>query len=296
MSTSKRTPGTSNPGVSNMAMIAGEVIAHDGDRTAAIKHLQATSTAAKRDTILKFTDWRGQERTLVYNDHDQEYDELEPPIERTDTVSNIDSFTELVVAEAERRKNKTGEFMNVIFTEAGATFIADTNDRRDVYHYARKPSAQWKALTARLGVKQNHRDFIVWLQSLQPSIAEFSAVLQAFRSLQLNRSAKMISEPMLVDGAKGASYEVKLDVKSGGSASASIPQTIGVKLPFARGDQREYEFDVQIDIDGGEGDAPIITAYAPAVEVIKEKAIVDEMADFDDRTHQLPKLTNLVNF
>ena len=262
---------------------------------AAIAHIQNTSTAMKREAVVRFTDTRGQERIYLYDDNDGSYDEVDPYRPKSDTVSNIESFITLVKAEALRRNNTTGERMNVIFTDTGATLIADTDDRRDVYTYTRKPSAQWRTLISQLGKEQNHRAFIIWLQSLQPSIEDFPNVLAAFRSLQLNRSAKMVSDPLLVDGSKGASYEVRLDVKSG-SAVANIPQTITVKLPFARGDEREYSFDVQIDINGGEGDAPLITAMAPAVEVIKEQAIVDEMTDFAAKTADLSGLTNLVNF
>lgn len=269
---------------------------HDGsDLAAAIAHIQNTSAAAKREAVVRFNDARGQERIFIYDDSAGDYKELDPYKAKSDTVSNIESFITLVTAEAKRRNNADGSRMNVIFSDVGATFIADTDDRRDVYKYERKHSAQWRALTAKLGQKQNHRDFIVWLQTLQPSIEDYATVLAAFRSLQLNRSAKMVSDPLLVDGSKGVVYEMKLDVKSG-SAVATIPQAIKVKLPFARGDEREYEFEVQIDIDGGEGDAPIITAFAPAVEVIKETAIVDELEDFASKTTSLPELTKLVNF
>lgn len=271
----------------------------------AIAHIQNTSAAAVLKPELRVVDTRGNDRVFIFNYAEEKYEELDPYKAKTDTVSNINSFITLVNAEARRRNNGTGENMNVIFTEQGATFIADTDDRRDIYKYERKNSAQWQRLTSMLNKPQRHAPFLLWLQQLEPSLQiepngsdpgqNFSDLFGAFRSLQVSSAAKIKSEPMIVNGSKGSSIEFQLDVK-GGTASIAIPQSFRVKLPFARGDEREYEFEVQIDVNAVDGEAFTITAIAPAVEVIREQAIVDEMEDFAARTTSLSDLTNLVNF
>ncbi len=270
----------------------------------AIAHIQNTSAAALRQPELRVKDVRGVERVFIYDYANDTYNELDPYKPKSDTVSNIESFITLVNAEARRRgvagakatdDSVDGSKMNIIFTERGATFIPDVDDRRDIYSYERKNSAQWVRLLSMLGKPQKHAPFLLWLQQLEPSIVDYANVFAAYRSLQVSNAAKIKSEPLLVNGSKGGSIEFQLDVK-GGTAAIAIPQGFGVKLPFARGDQREYEFEVQIDVNVGDGESFSITALAPAVDVIKEQAIVDEMQDFAEATKNIKNLTNLVNF
>jgi len=289
---------------------------------AAILHIQDTSAAAKRQAVITLSDGSG--RVLVYNDGEKKYDDLARYVVKSDTVSNIESFADMVIAEAQRRGQKnhvagsvegddgynpnSGEFMNVIFTERGATFIADTNDRRDVFYYQRKPSVHWELLVNALDKQMAHKAFLIWLEKLRPIIGTvgpqgqfqpaYNDIASAFRALRLSQSSKMLSEPLLNDGgAKGSTIEFKLEVRGqAGGVDVQIPQLIPVSVQFARGDKRRYEFDVAIDINGGEGDQPIITPYAPAVTAIQEQAIIDEMMEFDAATQQLPKLLNVVNF
>lgn len=280
-----------------------------GNITEAIKHIQQTSTAATREAVITLpSDPSG--RVYVFNDGSQQYEAYETYVRKADTVSNIDSFIDLVVAEAKRRALQAdssakamagsdvpdGEFMNVIFSDKGAVFTPDTRDRRDQFIYQRKLSVQWHALLAGLGKKMGHKDFLLWLQSIQPCIPDYAMVMMAFRTITVARKGKLVSDPLLVDGAKGGSYEFSLEVKAGVTTTASIPENFLVKVPYARGDAHTYEFEVRIDVDGGEGQEPTISAYAPAVPMIVDQAISDEMKDFDDRTHELPKLLCMVNY
>lgn len=279
-----------------------------GNLAQAIALIQGTSTASKREAILNFFDSRrSEQRYFLYDDSEQCYDEIDPYEPKSDTVSNVESFTDLVLAEAERRSNATGDKMNVIFTDTGATFIANTDDRRDVYTYVRKPSIHWKILTEGLDKAMPHKQFLVWLEKLRPVIgtindgkivSSYNEVAAAFRALRLSQSSKMLSDPMLNEqGTKGSAFEFKLEVRGqAGGVDVQIPQLIPVSIQFARGDSRLYEFDIAIDINGGEGQVPVITPYAPAVESIKEQAIIDEMEEFDGKTAPLTKLLNLVNF
>lgn len=278
----------------------------------AIAYLQETSAAARRDALIRFTDRFGDDRQFIYSDAKREYVDVDPHVAVSDTVSNIESFANLVVAEAERRGGgkagdpQAGEGMNVIFTADGATFFPDTDDRRDVYKYVRQPSTAFKTLIDGLGRAWPHHQFLVWLEKLRTVIGTtdndvFTShapdIIVAFRALKLSKTSKMVSEPILLDGVKGGSFEFKLEVKGVvGGVDVKIPQSFPVSIQFARGDQRRYEFDVLIDINGGEGDSPTITPYAPAVEGIREAAIVDEMREFEETTKQLPKLLCLVNY
>lgn len=267
----------------------------------AIVHIQDTSAAAKRDHLVTVDDQYGDTLTFLYNDGDKEYDEIDAYIPKSDTVSNVASFIRLVQAEAGRRLFTGGEDANIIFTSDGAYFTPTVHDRRDVYHYRRQLSVQWRALAEGLNKKMKHAEFILWLQKNRPSLGDaFGDVYQAFRVLSLNRASKLVSSPTLKDGQKGGSFEVQLEVKSGnaagGSATTMIPEQITFTVPFARGDERTYAVPVLIDLDGQEGETPTIIAYAPELDIIRDKAIMDEMAEFTQAITDLPKLAVLLNF
>lgn len=274
-----------------------------------IQHIQETSTAAKRQALITLDDGSG--RRFLYNDRDQKYDPIDPWVKKADTVSNIESFIDLVLAEAARRDNATGERMNVIFSDTGAILIPNTDDRRDLFTYVRKPSIHWKTLTDGLDEAMPHKQFLTWLESLRPIIgidtgtpdkpqfvSQYAEIAAAFRVLRLSTRAKMLSEPLLNDaGTKGSTIDFKIEVAGvAGGVDVKIPQSFPVLVQFARGDKRKYAFDVMVDINPGPNETPVITPYAAAVDAVSEQAVVDEMEEFEQATGDLPKLLNLVNF
>jgi hypothetical protein len=273
-----------------------------GSLPQAIAHIQDTSTAAKRDALVTLVDGR----QFIYSDKEQEYAEIERFVKFEGSVSTVESFAELVVEYAKRFETKaqgktaaaaikpTGRNQTVTFTSKGATYSPDDEDRRHLFTYNRVLSQQWNAL---VGKSMFHKDFIRALQTLSPSIVDYSLVLASFRKLTVSKDVKLVSEPVLNDsGDSNNGYNVQLSVK-GGTSETTLPSMITAKVQFARGGAATYDVPIDVDLSDREG-VPVITLYAQTLAAIADQAVLDEMKFFDEQMDAtgLKELLTVVNF
>jgi len=272
------------------------------DLTEAIQHIQETATAHEREAILNLEDGR----KFIYDDAEQRYEAIERFVKFEGSVSTVESFGELVVEYAQRFEQKaagdpdvkpTGRNQTVTFTSDGAWYSPDDDDRRHKFTYKRVPSQQWNALKAALNRPMSHKDLIRTLQTLSPSIENYALVITAFRRLIVSKDVKLASEPILnAEGQSGNAYSILLSVK-GGTTETTLPSTLDVKLQFARGSEATYIVPVEVDLTEKD-DIPVITLFAPTLDAIADKAVLDEMRFFDERMDRsgLTDLLMVVNF
>lgn len=263
------------------------------DLTAAIKHIQDTSTAAEREAFVTLSDGR----TFLYDDSALKYSEIERFVKQEGAVSTVESLAELVVEYADRMKRKTGKGMTVTFTASGAAFSPDDADRRHLFKYQRVLSQQWQALTAAIGKPMWHKDLIRLLQSLSPSIASYPLVMASFRRLVVSKDVRLTSEPTLNDrGDSNNGYNVQLSMK-GGTSETTLPSALTLKLQYARASSAYYEIPVEVDLTEKEG-VPVITLFAPLLAAIADQAVLDEMKLFEETmdVSGVTELLAVVNF
>jgi hypothetical protein len=259
----------------------------------AIAHIQETSTSENRDALLTLADGR----VFLYNDNEQEYAEIDRFVKKEGSVSTVESFAELVVEYAKREGKPTGEDQTVTFTTAGATYSPDDDDRRHLFTYRRVLSQQWQALRAVLGKPLTHKELIRTLQSLSPSIADYTLVLTAFRRLTISKDVKLVSEPVLNEsGDSNNGYNVQLSVK-GGTSETTLPSALTARVQYARGGEATYEVPIEVDLSDRDG-VPVISLFAPLIDAIADKAVLDEMKFFDEQMAAtgLKDLLIVINF
>jgi len=260
-----------------------------------------------RPAILKAEDGSG--RLFKYDDAAQIYVELERYVNRSRSVSNIESFAQMVLEEARRAgadetsghiDRGAGDRMTVIFGKDGAVFHLDDRDGRTAFHYQREISWQWQALQEAAKPRE-HLDFIRLLQKLRPSIVEYRRVLLEFRKVSFSQSVRVDSAPTLENGKAGLVHELEVHAKgNSGPTKVNLPSSIHLVLPFAQGSEKQFktEAEVAIELAGGNGDQKRIVfslTFADSFS-LKEEAIAHEVAWFREKTASLTRLSILEDY
>lgn len=244
-----------------------------------------------REPILKRED-----ETYLYDDEKHVYNKLERIVKQTASVSNIESFTALVIEWLRRQSLSgpngeptgnppispfVGDFATVVFSRTGATFSLDDRIQYDVFTYKRTLSDQWVALTGGLALRP-HGDFLRLLQLLRPSIGEnFPKIFREFAKLQMDSKTRVTSSPILTEGRAGIELSVEVQLASGASQKSSIPGELSLTMPFAQGSATTYTFSVEVDANLEEEQKKFLLGLVFADQKnIEEKAIADEVASF----------------
>lgn len=259
----------------------------------AIEYLVGFATT-KREPELKLADGSG--RRWIFNDSEGYYLPIERYVKRERCVSNVESFAAMVLEEARRAKSD-GDWMTVIFGQAGALFHLDDRDGRATFAYSRELAPQWKTLvTAPTDVE--HKEFIRLLQRLRPSIVEYPFILQQFRKISFGSGLKVESAPILTEGKAGLQFALELTAANA-TTKAALPAAIALKVPYSRGSSQTYDVDAEVSIDLEE-DGPkksfVFSLLFPDREVIEEQAVSDEVSWFKEKTAGLVNLSILEDY
>ncbi len=234
------------------------------------KIVQAERPAAE---VLELKDGSG--RRYLYNAPTRQYDEIERWAGRTGVVSNVESLVALAVDEMRLRAAEKPPSARIIMVNGGAVFVPDIVDIREQFSYRRKLSDQWTTLGALVARQPStHKEFARALQGLRPSIPGYSALALAYRSIALDGSTKVLSEPILTRGTKGNSYEFRVSVK-GGETGAELPVEIPMRMPVVKGSVQEYEFTAEVDVDFNEGEVSF-SLVVPGLQQIVQQVEDDE--------------------
>jgi hypothetical protein len=223
----------------------------------AIKQIEALAKQANalpQSLMLKADDGSG--RMWRWDPKTKNYVPLERWPGRSGNVSNIQSLVLLAGDEAVLR-SKTGKMedapaMRITMTAGGAEFVPDVVDGREKFTYRRKLSPQWEALKQIVGAgAQPHKAFVRALQRLRPSVTGYADLARAFRSISLEGSTRVLSEPVLKRGAMGNAYEVRVQVR-GGETEAELPTEIPLSMAIAKGSPATYGLVAEVDIEWDE--------------------------------------------
>lgn len=247
--------------------------------------------ANKRESAITLQDGSG--RQFIYNDQKKAYDEIKRVVVLKRSVSNIESFAAAVLEECRRRQRYEGEGATVVFTQGGGWFSPDDAQDLDRWTYGREASPQWTLVTDRHGY--GHKDFLVLLQKLRPSL-KHTSVIADFRRLDFEATTNLTSQPVMIDGKGGSAFAVKFTAKSGQEGQTAVPSEIALAMEFARGSLNRVEITGQIDIWLDDKKSLKFSLSFPDRETVQEEAIALEVAWFREQVKALPRLLILEDY
>lgn len=263
-----------------------------------IEKLESMARRAVRPATIQ-----DEHRRFIYNDADGCYQLIERVVRQQGEVANVECLVDLVLEEARRRENPTGEWMTVTFGGCGAHFSPNDQERLDNYTYQRVLSPEWKKIREALGKPMKHVEFLRLLQSLRGVLVNAGTVIRAFRAVDVSRVARFASSPTLQEGKASVGLAIDLLVKmqGGGETTArlELPENIGFVLPFARGGDRKWELNAEVFIEvarEGEKETLNFGFLVPDIEAVERDARELEVEEFRVATQSLPRLLVLENF
>lgn len=263
-----------------------------------IDKIREISVAAGRPTTIV-----PDHRTFLYRPDLDKYEELPRVVKQGGQVANVACLTALVLEEARRRNNFDGEWMTVIFTDTGAAFSPDDQERLDGYTYQRVLAPEWKTIRDFNGKVMKHAEFLRLLQSLRWCILGAASVIRAFRSVDVSRVARIASSPTMVDGKAGVALAVEIVAKMQGGgetqASQQLPGELHLNIPFARGDEYQPLVEAEVVVEmarDGEKDVVLFGFIVPDLAAIERNAKAAEVARFREGLKSLPRVLVLENF
>lgn len=198
--------------------------------------------------------------------------------DRKRTVSSIESFVDVILEEAKRRDNKTGEFMTVILNNEGGYFYVDDKDRiqEDLWKFERQTSASYAAFCRGIHQEMNHQKFLRFLQSMKPAIEGYQEVFKAFRRVQLDASSSMASSPIMENGEAGNSLSFQVKAANGTTKNV-LPSEIVFAMPVVRGSNVIHTFKAETDVSISQDKKEIVFSLAfPGLELLKEEILSEE--------------------
>jgi hypothetical protein len=226
----------------------------------------------------------GRPEVFLLDPTTRKYSRLDPrfPPSLNRSVSNSEALLAVVVEEARRRKNATGNQMTVIFTEEGGTFSTDdTNrDNADGWDYERKHSKQLKALTSVLDKTLDHPGLLRAMSSLRTIVCGFQAIYAAMRKVRISKGMEIMSTPRVTDGESGVMVNVafRIEGQAQGQA-ATFPGEFQVELPMVSLATRKYQIDIEVDSFTRDKEL-VFQLRAPALGAMMVQAILDEIDTF----------------
>lgn len=241
-------------------------------------------------------------RIYIRDDETDGYNEVERFVHRKRQVSNIESFTSMVIEEARRSDDgKEGDWMTVVFNQRGGQLHLDDRDGRQVFEFVRELAPQWQLLAAQEKAEpMEHAEFLRLLKRLRPSILEFPRVIGDFSKVSFHKGMQIDSSPELREGRAGMAYNVQVTAGAAGKLETALPAELDLELPFARGSRQKYRMKADISIDLDEDDAGkdklFFGLLVPDLPTIEEQAIADEVTYFRSQVPALPRLHVLEDY
>ena len=174
------------------------------------------------------------------------YELLLPGYKRS--VSDVDSLIAVVIEEAKRAGNATGEFMTVSIRKNGAYFHPDDRKRVDTWEFLRQESEPFKALANKLNSPMNHKQFMTFLTRMRPYLGEsFSEVFRDYRRVNTETATSASSSPVLVDGGTKEDFCYEITFKDAGKQP--LRASFWLRLPYVAMDVESRWLDVRVDVE-----------------------------------------------
>lgn len=216
------------------------------------------------------------------------------PPARTRSVSNAEALLLVVIEEAKRRENTTGNFMTVIFNQLGGTFCTDdkNRDNMDTWDFSRKISKQFEVLKSVIDKTFDHTDLLRAMSLLRYSVVNFHEVYNAMRQVRVDKKAMIQSQPRLKNGQAGSeiAFSFQIEGETDGVQKALFPAEFVVDMPLVSMSSKNYQ--IQIEVEAWVDDKSLKFALrASGVSSVFTNAVLEEISKFTaDAKKALPDL------
>ena len=232
---------------------------------------------------------------LIYNDDEHRYSSRQTHANRKE-VRSVNSFIDVIKEELRRRENTDGNKATVGLNLEGGYFIADENKQKGFVKYSRLNSQQWVLFRSGINKRMDHKEFLLFLQALKPSIDNFQDVFSQFVQLRLIGHSEITSNPIITADGQSCGYSCTYKLEDGTDGDAQFPTGFSLNLQFAKAGVMNYDVNVDLLFYRDEGNELMIQVLCPEFEHIEETAIIDESNEVKEKTSQYTKLLVLSDF
>lgn len=242
--------------------------------------------------------------TYIYNDQHKYYSKISLPSFHRE-VSNIESFAAYILKYDKRYYDGVkGDNITAIFgLNKAIAMLNDKPDDENKILYERCLSPQWQLLADKTNRRLSHNELLRVLQGLRPSFPSSEAYndfMRQYRKVSFDEKVTVSSQPQVEQGRGGSSIVVEFG-RNGGTGQTELPNTLKLKLQYARDSKRFYDIELEIDstLNTETKDKPKLefSILWPEKDNVIAQAVADEISDFKALVaEKLPELLVVVNY
>lgn len=235
------------------------------------------------------------EEKLIYDDSTHQY-KKHSVASNSIEVRSVNAFIDVIKEELRRRENSDGDKATVGLNLNGGYFVADENKLKGVFRYNRLNSQQWELFKSGINKNMDHKQFLLFLQALKPSIDNFQEVFSRFVQLRLIGHSEITSNPIITADGQSSGYSCTYRLEDGTDGDAKFPTGFELNLQFAKAGVMVYDVQVDLLFYRNENDELMIQVLCPEFEHIEEQAIIDEANFVKEKTSDYSRLLILSDF
>lgn len=244
---------------------------------------------------LIYGQYKPVEREFIYADCRQSYD-YEVFSLQDKEVRSVKAFAKVISEELKRRNNPTGYNATVSVNLNGGYFIPDDNTQETKITFNRLNSQQWNLLKKNINTDMNHRQFLLFLQALKPSLEYFEDIYKSYSMLRLVGKTELTSNPIITEDGEESGYKCTYKLEDGTDGEERFPTGFSAKVQFAKAGDKEYHIPIDLLFYRDESNSIRISVHCPTFENIEEQAIIDESNYIKEKTSAFEELLVLSDF
>lgn len=241
----------------------------------------------------------GQYSTLptvfMYNDSTKQY-EMRKSQPKDKRVRSVKAFAKIIAEELRRRENSLGDKSTVCINMQGGEFIPDDDFGYSSISFERLNSQQWKLIKSGINTIMNHREFLLFLQGLKPSIEYFADVFKSYATLRMIGRTELTSNPVFTEDGQNSGYTCSYKLEDGTTGEEKFPTGFVANVQFAKAGDKSYNIPIDLLFSRNEDDEIEIEVLCPEFENIEERAIIDEAEYIKQQTSGYSNLLVLSDF
>ena len=234
-------------------------------------------------------------RTFIYSDSAQDY-KTHTSAPSSKTVRSVKAFASVISEELKRRENQSGFKATVSINLDGGYFIPDDDFGGDCIKFNRLNSQQWNLVKANINRDMTHKEFLMFLQALKPSIDDFAEVYRSYATLRMVGKTEIVSNPIFTEDGQGSSYSCRYKLEDGTDGEEKYPSGFLADVQFAKAGDKYYSIPLDLLFYRDEDNELMISVLCPTFENIEEQAIIDEAEYVKAETEKFSDLLVLSDF
>lgn len=263
-----------------------------------IKEAMQTLKKQKRPELIEcpvYGRYSSHNRTFVYSDSEQNY-QMHTSIPSSKVVRSVKAFANVISEELKRRENPSGFKATVSINLNGGYFVPDDDFGGDCIKFDRLNSQQWNLVKSSINRDMTHKDFLMFLQALKPSIDNFAEIYRSYATLRMVGKTEIVSNPIFTEDGQGSSYSCRYKLEDGTDGEEKYPSGFLADVQFAKAGDKYYSIPLDLLFYRDEDNELMISVLCPTFENIEEQAIIDEADYIKEKTETYSDLLVLSDF